>query len=454
MAGYPIKILTQKTLEALTPADAGKQLNDGGNLRGKVRLSRSGKVSVFFVWRYTLQEQTRDFYCGTWGPGKKCKSLAAIRAARDAASTRKDQGEDPALEIQLQRMERRISATRRLAGLQQEAEELAAYRARPTVAEVYDLWNQLILISRKDRLEIQRSWEKDVLPVVGRVAIQDINRAHITKILDTILARGARRLATRTLAELRQFFGYAISRNFLESDPTHRLKKEDFGGTDTERDRVLADKEIQALARQLPQANLYRPTEIALWLMLATGCRIGELTSARWEHVDLNSQTWALPVTKNGRPHTVFLSPLALGQLEELRRLHPDSAWLYPNREGTGPLDSKAITRQVHDRQRPGPIARRTQQSSALMLSGGVWTPHDLRRTAATLMGGQGIRPDVIERCLNHVESNRIQRIYQRQKLQEEQAEAWRLLGARLELLIKTATDPHNVILGRFGCAA
>ncbi|MFZ1828284.1 MAG: tyrosine-type recombinase/integrase [Candidatus Competibacteraceae bacterium] len=450
MAGRTTCILTPLTLKALTSSDVGKWLNDGGNLRGKVRVSQAGKVSVFFVWRYTLHGKTRDFYCGTWPD----QSLAAIRAARDTASTRKDQGEDPALELQIQRMEKRINAARRLTGLQQEAEELAAYRARPTVADVYDLWDQLILINRKDHLEIQRSWKKDVLPAIGKVAIQDINRAHITKILDTILARGARRLATRTLAELRQFFGYAISRNFLESDPTHRLKKENFGGTDTERDRVLADQEIQALARQLSQANLYRPTEIAIWLMLATACRVGELTSARWEQVSFDHQTWMLPVTKNGRPHTIFLSSFALYQLEALRRLHPDSPWLYPNREGTGPLDSKAISRQLHDRQRPGAIAHRTQQGSTLMLSGGAWTPHDLRRTAATVMGNEKIRPDIIERCLNHVETNRIQRTYQRQKLEGEQAKAWRILGERLELLIQTATDPHNIILGKFGCAA
>jgi integrase len=240
----------------------------------------------------------------------------------------------------------------------------------------------------------------------------------------------------------------------LESDPTHRLKKEDFGGTDTERDRVLADQEIQALARQLPQANLYRPTEIAIWLMLATACRVGELTSARWEQVSFDHQTWVLPVTKNGRPHTIFLSPFALNQLEALRCLHPVSPWLYPNREGTGPLDSKAISRQIHDRQRSCAIAHRTQQGSTLMLSGGAWTPHDLRRTAATVMGNEKVRPDIIERCLNHVETNRIQRTYQRQKLEGEQAKAWRVLGERLELLIQTATDPHNVILGKFGCAA
>ncbi|MGF6303424.1 MULTISPECIES: tyrosine-type recombinase/integrase [Paraburkholderia] len=74
---------------------------------------------------------------------------------------------------------------------------------------------------------------------------------------------------------------------------------------------------------------------------------------------------------------------------------------------------------------------------------GGNWTPHDLRRTAATLMGELGAHGDVIEECLNHVEPSRIRRRYQRQDRSAEQREAWRLLGERLDLL--TREDASNV---------
>ena len=63
------------------------------------------------------------------------------------------------------------------------------------------------------------------------------------------------------------------------------------------------------------------------------------------------------------------------------------------------------------------------------------------------MMGSLGVRPDVIEKCLNHVEQNKLVRIYQRQKLQAEQAEAWRLLGERLELLRNGAAS--NITLLR-----
>jgi len=57
------------------------------------------------------------------------------------------------------------------------------------------------------------------------------------------------------------------------------------------------------------------------------------------------------------------------------------------------------------------------------------------------------VRPDVIEKCLNHVEQNKLVRIYQRQKLEAEQAEAWRLLGDRLEVLLNKSAE--NVALLR-----
>jgi integrase len=33
----------------------------------------------------------------------------------------------------------------------------------------------------------------------------------------------------------------------------------------------------------------------------------------------------------------------------------------------------------------------------------GAWTPHDLRRTGATLMQRLGVSLDIIDRCQNHV---------------------------------------------------
>jgi hypothetical protein len=51
------------------------------------------------------------------------------------------------------------------------------------------------------------------------------------------------------------------------------------------------------------------------------------------------------------------------------------------------------------------------------------------------MMGNLGIQPDVIEKCLNHTEENKVKRIYQRQELKAEQAQAWQVLGEKLSIL-------------------
>ncbi len=88
-------------------------------------------------------------------------------------------------------------------------------------------------------------------------------------------------------------------------------------------------------------------------------------------------------------------------------------------------------------------MSGRSKQTDSLMLPGGQWRPHDLRRTGATLMAELGVLPEVIERCLNHTEQSKIKRIYQRAQYEAPMREAWQRLGDRLALLFN---KPNNVV--------
>ena len=90
-------------------------------------------------------------------------------------------------------------------------------------------------------------------------------------------------------------------------------------------------------------------------------------------------------------------------------------------------------------------MRHRTKATGALLLFGGAWTPHDLRRTGATMMGELYVMGEVIERCLNHVERNKLKRMYQRHELKAEQREAWRLLGERIALPL-SAGEHENLV--------
>ncbi|MDN7177332.1 integrase [Caballeronia sp. SEWSISQ10-4 2] len=110
--------------------------------------------------------------------------------------------------------------------------------------------------------------------------------------------------------------------------------------------------------------------------------------------------------------------------------------------------DVKSITKQIGDRQlaksNRDPAKNRTKAANALMLSGGGWTPPDSRRTGLTFMECLGVLPAVIDRVLNHREPNKLRRVYLRYDYSKQNREAWRLLGERLGLLLR---DASNVVV-------
>ena len=322
--------------------------------------------------------------------------------------------------------------------------EQARQASRKSVTELFEHWAKVDLINRKDRgAEVRRMFEKDVLPRLGHLAVADVKKRHITVVTDTMLARGVNRAAKIAFSLMRQMFRFAVDRDLIEYDPTASIRKAKIGGKDIERDRVLSDEEIRTLATLAPEAGLLPSTEAAIWIALSTCCRIGELLGARWGHLDLSKGTWQIPAenSKNGKPHSVTLSSFAIMQFERVRALNGSSAWCYPNTNDSGPVCSKTVTKQLGDRQREpdqGTMSRRSANAQALILPGGKWTPHDLRRTGATIMTALGILPEVAERCLNHTEENKVKRTYQRHSYTKEMAEAWHILGERLEQLYKS----------------
>ncbi len=65
-----------------------------------------------------------------------------------------------------------------------------------------------------------------------------------------------------------------------------------------------------------------------------------------------------------------------------------------------------------------------------------------------------GVLPDVVEKCLNHAEPNKLKRIYQRASYEAPMRDAWLLLGDRLDLLcLRASGEATNVVQGQFGVA-
>ena len=331
--------------------------------------------------------------------------------------------------------------------LEDKAKELAKQKARLTVEELFNRWVKLDISKRKDKgAEVIRCFEKDIIPVIGSLPAEDVTKAHIASITDACLNRGSDRMAKVVLSLLRQMFRFAQDRDIIQVDPTATIRKHKVGKPDTERDRVLSQEEITELAKKLNATRINEATKIAVWIALGTGCRIGELLKAKWEDIDLTAKTWRIAPenSKNSKAITVSLSDFSLANLTRLKQIQPQSNWVYPNRGNTNHLNTKTITKQIGDRQigDENKLKNRSKNTEALILKGGKWTPHDLRRTSATLMTALGVLPDIADRCLNHIEQNKLRRTYMQHPYTQEKKDAWNLLGKRLEIL--TALNSNN----------
>ncbi len=421
-----------------------------------IRVSRAGART--FAYRYR-SDAGRDVWMplGDYGSGDGQLSLKAARAKAADITAKRRTGLDPRLSIEQER-ERQLADLER-SKAEQAAAKLEADRLanRETVDTLFQLWRERALArrtlkngevtGRKDSgAEAHYLYMSNVKPSLGPRYADTIRRPDIFHVLDPIENRGAVRLRNRVLADLRSMFQFGALREIVALDPTLKIPRIKAG--EVERERHLTEPEITLLAEQIPNAKLSAVAEASLWVLLSTGARVGELSGGLVEHVDLKGAQWYLPDTKNGESHLIQLSDFAARHMTVLvaeRR----GGWLVPNRDGDGPIDPKALSKQFRDRQRPTKIKGRSKASQALRLPGGDWRTHDLRRTAATLMQANGVPIEIADRCLGHVDPNRVRRTYLRAEMLPERKAAFDKLGEVLERLTSAANQAPKVAPGK-----
>lgn len=341
--------------------------------------------------------------------------------------------------------------------------------ANASFRELFETWLSNG-VSRKDgNAELRRAFEKDVLPAIGAKPVREVEDSHLLDLLRKVgRTRGRARTAEQLLAEMRQLLRWAIKRQpwrslLVQGNPAELVELKQFVPQGYERrirQRTLTGGDIRELRDIFANMNsayadakdkrgadrpVQHETRLALWTCLGTGCRIGELLQARWDHVDFENATWFVPRenTKTKVDWQVYLSGFSLRQFKALHLLTGHTDWCYPARSSEDHVSVKSVSKQVGDRQmrfkNRRPLAHRRNDDSLVLAGGksGEWTPHDLRRTAATMMQALRISPDVIDRCQNHVlPGSKVRRHYLHHDYAEEKREAWRLLGERLDFFL------------------
>ena len=145
---------------------------------------------------------------------------------------------------------------------------------------------------------------------------------------------------------------------------------------------------------------------------------------------EISGDCWTIPQERHkGRlSHRVPLSPQALEVLESIRPITGDARHVFdsPHRPGH-PLSTMKTANWT--------ILRRTGMKR--------WTPHDLRRTAATHMTSGGVSPFVVERVLGHAHHG-IAAVYDRSSYDRDKHEALNWWGIRLQQIASGDVDSEG----------
>lgn len=467
---------TVKELEAIPPDWKADTLSDGDGLSGGVRLSREGAVSVVFKYAFKWAGKVSWHYCGTW----PMTSMEAIRAERDHARSLLKEGIRPTDAKRATKIEAQAKVEAVIAeAARQDAENLS-------MRSMFDAWLRDGVVRADGNAELRRSFQKDVLPAIGDKPVRDVTEHDLRALLRAMTQRGVHRMTVRTFNDLVQMFAWANKRKpwrslMADGNPAELLEIEKIlppgAAVEKPRDRVLSTDELRELHAIFEQTEasyatvpagqkyeharpLKKETQLALWISLSTACRIGELLMARWQHVNLQTGEWFVPAenTKTGEDWMVYLSDFAMQQFKKLHELTGDTPFCFPARaaKGQGPeqhVCTKSVSKQVGDRQmqfknRKGPLQHRRSDNTLVLAGGanGEWTPHDLRRTAATMMQALGVLPDIIDRCQNHVlAGSRVRRHYMHHDYAVEKRAAWDRLGAKIEATLGHKSEHRAV---------
>jgi integrase len=217
--------------------------------------------------------------------------------------------------------------------------------------------------------------------------------SQLASIHQTDLERALKKIKSRStydhvLVAARIMFNWAHKRRYVTDNPTFGIARP----KSTPRARVLTDAELKAVWTAAEQIGGHFGTIVKL--LALTGQRRGEIAALQTSWLNENTITIPASATKNGREHSLPLSPTALSLLK-LKASTPSIDQVKHNSYLLFPAKGK-----------PALSFNGWSKSKAALdkLSGvDAWTLHDLRRTFSTRLAEMGTAPHVIERLLNHV---------------------------------------------------
>lgn len=289
----------------------------------------------------------------------------------------------------------------------------------------------------KGAAEARRMLERAIAPIAATPA-RDVTKEQARSVIVKVAAT-ARRVAAMTRQELRACWAYAADQGWVDEDRNPFAGK-DLGGSfkPTARKRALSEAEAGALLRWMHEPGAYsRTVADSLELVLRTGLRSGEVCGIHWtELVERGGVLWLdIPADKmkGGEAHSAPLVGRARAIVEA--RMTEKGGFIFARRQREGedprPIEQKVLGVEVYAHAGRSKAAAYEGKRLCPVKD---WTPHDLRRTARTLLGELGCPFEVGEALLAHALPG-VSGIYNRAAYEPQRTEWLTKLGERLDAL-------------------
>lgn len=368
-------MLTDTKIRALKPRERSYRTADANGLCLEVRPSGAK------VWRYRYRHagQPSMITLGEY----PTMGLAEARAERERLRALVRSGANPAHAARIERAAKAEEAATTFGAI---GLELLEKRAKEGLTPQS--------LKRERRLI-----EKDMAGVCD-LPIASITAPLLLEALRKLERRGVIETAHRARAHAGRVFRYAIATGRAERNPAADLT----GALEQPRTiHFAALTEPVKIGELLRVIDAYQGAPVtiaALKLAPLVFVRPGELRSAKWADIDLDSAQWRYTASKTRTPHIVPLATQAVEILRELQPLTRRSEYVFPSVRGASrPMSENTIN-----------VALRT-----MGYDGRAMTGHGFRAMARTVLDEVlGFRPDYIEHQLAHAVRDPLGRAYNR----------------------------------------
>ena len=378
-------MLTDTKLRNLKPGEKAYKLTDRDGLY--ITVLTTGTIS--FRYNYRINGRQETLVLGRYGTGGI--TLAEARELLSEAKKGLAAGKSPS---------------------RQKAREKQKIKEADSFGEWAELWLKDHQMAESTR-DMRRSvFERDLKGLFGRLKMTEITHEDLRSLCDKIVERGAPATAVHAREVVHMVFRYAMERGHKYENPAELVRPTSIARFQP-KDRSLTPEEIRILYQYLERISTSPTIRLAVKVLLLTMLRKSELIEATWEEINFTDAVWTIPAERMKRrnPHNVYLSRQVLDIFVALKTCAGGSRYVLPSRYDPDIHMSKATLNQVTT------LAFKLAQKEGKPLS--KFGPHDLRRTASTLLHEAGYNTDWIEKCLAH-EQKGVRAVYNKAEYSEQ----------------------------------